>query len=233
MSCWSATREDRADAAGWAGEAGRAECAHAAVSASANAARQSVSPAPRRLALFRDLIEHLDHVVEIGLVDLCRPGLAWPRHEDVVAGLSEARAIFLLALVELDHHGDRRLVEAGVGGAVDERRDADVRQLAEQVVALLLVEIAARRRDALPLVRCILALALDAIERDGLPVAGDLDVRRVEGAELEDVLAPVLVRALLDVVEQRALDSDDRRLRRVSRVDGVVGGLAAEQQRRP
>ena len=69
-------------------------------------------------------------------------------------------------------------------------------------------------------------------KRDGLAVARDLEVRRVEGAELEDVLAPVVVGALLQVVEQRALDRDDRRLRRVARVDRVVGRLAAEQQRR-
>ncbi len=58
-----------------------------------------------------------------------------------------------------------------------------------------------------------------------------LDAVRVEGAELEEVLAAVVVGALLQVVDQRAFDGDDRRLRRVAGVDRRVRRLAADEQR--
>ena len=55
----------------------------------------------------------------------------------------------------------------------------------------------------MPLVRRVVALALHAIEDDRLAVARHLDMRRVERAELEQILAAVVVGALLQIVEQR------------------------------
>src|SRR6478672_4756578 len=117
MSCWSATRAGGAGRAGWAGWEQLAVA----------------SVATARMTLLRILIEHLDHVVEVGLFDLRRPRFAGARDEDVVAGLREGGPIFLLALVVFHDHRHRRLVETGLGGRIDERTDADVRELAEQI----------------------------------------------------------------------------------------------------
>src|ERR1700750_437352 len=103
MSCWSAIWAGAAGGAGWGGRAGWAQLAGAGGAAA-------------RIKLFRDFIEHLDHVVEVGLLDLRRARLAGTRDVDVVAGLREGRPIFFLPFVEFHDHRHRRLVESGFGG---------------------------------------------------------------------------------------------------------------------
>ncbi len=102
----------------------------------ATAERQSISQSHRAI-----LITSLKSAVSI----FAAPGSPGRDDEDVVADLAERRPLFLLALVELHDDRHRRLVEAGLGRRVDERGGADVRQLAEQAVALVLVEIAGAR----------------------------------------------------------------------------------------
>src|SRR5207344_1808417 len=77
----------RAGEAGGAGRAGGGWCAHAAVATSA---------ATAQVSLFRNLIERLHHVVEVGRVDFRGARLTRPRHEHVVAHLRECRSILFL-----------------------------------------------------------------------------------------------------------------------------------------
>ena len=64
-------------------------------------------------------------------------------------------------------------------------------------------------------------------ERHGRAAARDFHLRAGELAEVEDVLQPIVRRALLQVVGQRLVDREDDRTRRVFRVNTFAGGLAA------
>ena len=84
----------------------------------------------------------------------------------------------------------------------------------------------------MPFVLRVLALAFHAIENRFLVAPRDLDVIRVVGAELEQILDAVVVGAFAQIVDQRFLDRDDGGPRRVARIHRVVVGLSADEQRR-
>src|SRR5712691_10995845 len=189
MSWTRAGRAREAGGVGRAGGGGGAGWAHA----------DSVSATATNPPLLRDLINRLDRLVEIRAVGLCGARLARPRGEHVAARLAERHLLFLLPLVELHRDRQRRLVEAGLGRCLDERARPHVRELREQAVHLVLVDVAGSRADAAPLVGSALALTLRAIEHHRLAVARDLDVRRVERPELEQILAAIIVGAFLQV----------------------------------
>ena len=74
-------------------------------------------------------------------------------------------------------------------------------------------------------------LALDLLEDERLAVADDLESVGVEGLEREEVFAPVVVRRLLEFLEERHVDAADRRLRQIADVHRVVVHLAADRDR--
>ena len=102
--------------------------------------------------------------------------------------------------------------------AVDERLRALVRELGQERVEGRRIHVLRGRLRLAPLLAGVLALARRLLEGERLVAARDLNRGRVEGAELEDVLAPQLVGRLLHVVEQRRVDGEHHRPRRVLRV---------------
>ena len=91
-----------------------------------------------------------------------------------------------------------RLVEPGLGRAVDEARGARRGDRRDQVVDRGLIDVASRRRRLLPLlfVLAFLVLRFRLLERRGLAVARHLETRRIEGAAVEEILLPILAGVL-------------------------------------
>src|SRR6267142_3277905 len=65
----------------------------------------------RRRTLLSEFVERFDRVVEVRRVDLRGARLAGTRDVDVAAGLPERHSLFLLPVVELHRHRQRRFVE--------------------------------------------------------------------------------------------------------------------------
>ena len=70
------------------------------------------------------------------------------------------------------------------------------------------------------------------LERDRLAVADDFEPRRVEARASKRSFWRNSERVLLQIVDERRLDGEDRRPRQVPGVDGALGGRLADRERR-
>src|SRR4051812_8231804 len=166
-------------------------------------------------ALLRELIQLLDDLVEFRRVDLRRSCFPRPARVYRIAGLPEDDPLFFLPVVEFRVHGKSRRVQAGLRGRVDESGRAKAFELREEDAHLLLVGIHGLRAIgalALPLVLDRRRAAFDLVERGCLAAARELQTRRIVRAEREEILASVILRAFLQLVDQRAVDRHDERL---------------------
>ena len=131
---------------------------------------------------------------------------------------SEAHRLGLLAVVVrgLGHEDGR--VETGLCLGVRERLRAKPRQFGEDALELRPID-GLLRVHVLPDIRAVLALALQALERDDVAAARHLQPGEIVGPELEYVLATILGDAFLQVRQQVGTHCHDLVFRHVSRVD--------------